>query len=166
MTYNKDSEFQNNPDDYHRNSDKNMSELSLHHTIGEGPTEAISLRIAKRYFDLRTDNANALTQYDPDFAPNLGAYPGFGQVRYFKDLSGLIHIKGIVGATASVPMFTTLFTLPVGFRPYDQIFFPTLVTGNVLNRIDILSTGEVFCSANLVNTDWVNFNGISFLAEN
>lgn len=151
----------------HETDDLNLGPLSHHHSIGEGPNEAISLSIAKRYFDLRSaPTVTVLEQFDPVFAPNLGAYPGFGQVRYFKDLSGIVHIKGIVGATGSVPVFTTLFTLPVGYRPYDQIFFPTLVTGNALNRVDILPTGEVFCSANLVNTDWVNFNGISFLAEN
>lgn len=171
MTFDKDPGFQNNPDDYHRNSDKNVSELSLHHTIGEGPTEAISLRIAKKYFDLRTDNANSLVQFDPDFSPNLGSYPGFGQVRYFKDLSGIVHFKGLMGATASVASGSMLFTLPVGFRPYDNVLFPAVIgngigTNTGMFRIDVYPTGEVYVNANLVNGDWVNFNGISFLAEN
>jgi len=153
-----------NSDDVHMNDDLNTSELAHHHTIGESPVEAISLAIAKKYFDLRY-KFNGLELFDPVFAPNLGSYPGYGEVKYYKDLSNIVHFKGLVGATGSVPYGTILFNLPVGFRPADAILFPTLVTGNALNRITIQPDGNVYVEANLVNTDWVNFNGITFLAE-
>ena len=44
--------YEPNPrrDTYHEFADTNESELSIHHSIGEGPTEAISLVIAKKHF--------------------------------------------------------------------------------------------------------------------
>lgn len=44
--------YEPNPrrDTYHDFADTNDSELSIHHTIGEGSTEALSLVIAKKHF--------------------------------------------------------------------------------------------------------------------
>lgn len=56
---------------------------------------------------------------------NLGA--PYEEVRYYKDLSGLVHLEGYTTRTGAAFAFAgagaTIFTLPVGFRPEKNMDF-------------------------------------------
>jgi hypothetical protein len=64
---------------------------------------------------------------------------GYGSVAYLQDLSGFIHLRGVVtGGTLN----TTIFTLPVGFRPQNTLVFPS-ISGSFFCSIQITSDGQV-----------------------
>ena len=66
----------------------------------------------------------------PDFRtqivyPTLKAWSNYGgsyeSVQYFRDTHGFVHIHGLASANGTNTA-NTLFTLPVGFRPYQLNF--------------------------------------------
>lgn len=86
---------------------------------------------------------------------NLG---GFDGAAFWKDASGVVHLRGVVtGGTMSQPVFH----LPVGFRPPGSQIFGTVSNG-AIGRIDIAAGGDVVPVVG--NNAWVALNGISFLA--
>jgi hypothetical protein len=84
---------------------------------------------------------------------------------YRKDSHGVVWLKGGVVAD---PGYTTVFTLPTGYRPPDQAVFLVYVATEAPyyyltpTRLDIFTTGEVSCSA--VNVGYLSLDTISFLA--
>lgn len=179
--------YEPNPrrDTYHDFADTNDSELSIHHTIGEGSTEAISLVIAKKHFYTK-DQSYAKTEVysqaeiDARLAPTAWATPtlsgsvtdygaGYGGPRYFKDALGIVHMKGVLKATATITSLTTLFTLPVGFLPVEILVFQVacgIGFSNLDKRLDIDSSGNAYLNGTtLANGDWVSIASVSYLAE-
>ena len=58
-------------------------------------------------------------------------------LRYYKDLSGMVHVEGYVsGGTLS----TTVFTLPVGYRPSAYV-------ANANSSVQVTAAGAVFCTS-------------------
>lgn len=179
--------YEPNPrrDTYHDLADTNESELSIHHSIGEGPTEAISLVIAKKHFYTK-DQSYAKTEVysqaeiDARLTATAWATPtlsgsvtdygsGFGGPRYFKDALGIVHMKGVLKATATIGSLGTLFTLPVGFRPAETLVFQVacgIGFSNLDKRLDIETTGIAYLNGTtLANGDWVSIASVSYLAE-
>jgi hypothetical protein len=88
---------------------------------------------------------------------SVGSY---GNARYRKK-DGVVFIEGLVRNGTPTPGQTNIFVLPSGYRPSKRMILNTLVSGNVIVRLDILSTGEVTCYD--YNTSWTSISGISFV---
>ncbi|KAB8156118.1 hypothetical protein EZY14_002560 [Kordia sp. TARA_039_SRF] len=88
---------------------------------------------------------------------SVGSY---GNARYRKK-DGVVFIEGLVRNGTPTPGQTDIFVLPVGYRPSKRLILSTIVSGNVMVRLDISATGEVTCYD--YNTSWTSISGISFV---
>jgi hypothetical protein len=119
----------------------------------------------------------------PAYASGWKAYngPPFGNLSFFKDASGVVHLTGLAcrvddqnsGLCAVATLIggtLPVFTLPAGFRPASQQLFTAISVGQSKNyynpRIDVTTAGvvEVVAPPN-AGEDWVSFDGISFIAR-
>jgi hypothetical protein len=89
---------------------------------------------------------------------NTGA--SFSTAAYFKDLEGIVHLRGSVTAGIS----QTIFTLPAGYRPSGVEGFAVLANGGSppVGSIAILPSGTVNINSGLQP---FALDGISFRAE-
>jgi hypothetical protein len=88
---------------------------------------------------------------------NLG---GSSTAAFFKDLSGVVHLKGMVtlGTAASI------FTLPVGYRPLQDARF--IEADNVNSTmVMVMATGLVLPTVAKTGGGWIALEGIHFRAE-
>lgn len=69
---------------------------------------------------------------------NFGS--GFQTARY-RRLAGRVEIQGLV--TGGTGPASTVFTLPVGYRPAAALIFATIASANVVARIDVEADGDV-----------------------
>lgn len=85
----------------------------------------------------------------------------YGQAQYYKTKSGIVYVDGLIknGVTTNG---TTLFTLPVGFRPMQQQIFAA-IAGNALCRMDVFPTGVVQVAVG-ASASYMSFNTIRFTA--
>lgn len=67
---------------------------------------------------------------------------GYSPARYRLDASGFVHLDGVV-ANDAAPVDATIFTLPAGFRPRQQMDLPC-----AHNRLESYEMGSL-----LVHTD-------------
>lgn len=59
---------------------------------------------------------------------------------FYKDAFGVVHLKGLVkNGTAA----TSIFTLPVGYRPTETRIFAVIDGVNAVSRLDIAAAGTV-----------------------
>jgi len=66
---------------------------------------------------------------------SLGA--PYASIQYFKDVSGIVRLKGrVTGGTGAI------ITLPAGFRPVDTMLFPTYANG-ALGVLSVSSAGVI-----------------------
>lgn len=79
---------------------------------------------------------------------------------YYKDDSGIVHIKGML---KNGTVGTAVFTLPVGYRPLKTKRFAILSNG-VFASVAVDSTGGVNIDAGASNL-WISLANISFKAE-
>lgn len=96
---------------------------------------------------------------DPSFQNgwvNFGS--GNPNVGYLKDSLGFVHIQGVVKNGTNG---TTIFTLPVGFRPMNNLIIPCVSNG-AFAILQIFSNGSVTCGGSNV---YVTMDNISFKAE-
>ncbi|MDF2881668.1 MAG: hypothetical protein K0R54_2225 [Clostridiaceae bacterium] len=96
----------------------------------------------------------------PTFQNNWVNYDAvsFGTAGYFKDLSGVVHLRGMV---KSGTLNTAIFTLPIGYRPAYVEINPTVANGS-LGRVDVLPNGAVYLVTG--SNAAVTLAGISFRA--
>jgi len=88
---------------------------------------------------------------------SLGSY---GPAKYRKK-DDTVHIQGLVRNGTPTGSTTDIFILPVGYRPTHRVILNTIVSGNVIRRIDIQVSGQVTCYN--YNTAWTSISGLSFL---
>ena len=69
---------------------------------------------------------------------NVFGTPNYDTVAYLKRY-GIVYIRGSVAATTAV-MGTTIFTLPVGYRPLKKKIMPVVSTNGGIVRLDIDNT--------------------------
>ncbi len=109
-------------------------------------------------------NAQAAFKLRDWVAPSLlngwvnygGVYQDAG---YYKDPLGMVHLRGLVkDGTATAG--TTLFTLPVGFRPLAQTVLITL-TNSVLGALNIETDGDVNVGGG-TSSAWFSLENITF----
>jgi hypothetical protein len=81
-------------------------------------------------------------------------------VRYYKDSTGIVHLKGLVkgGATS-----TEIFKLPSGYRPSSPLLIFTTMADNAFAAVQVSSGGNV--THRLGGVSYVTLDGISFRAE-
>ncbi len=81
-------------------------------------------------------------------------------VSYYKDLLGIVHLRGVCGGTT----LSVIFTLPVGYRPpYNAYFIATDASGTNIQRIKIFPDGSVYAMNGASAYFW-GLDGISFQA--
>jgi hypothetical protein len=83
---------------------------------------------------------------------NFGS--GFSDAGYYKDSSGLVHLRGVI-RNGTVP--ADVFVLPVGYRPAATLIFP-IVSNDLLGQVRINSSGNVHLYAG--SNTWVALDGI------
>jgi len=81
---------------------------------------------------------------------------------YYKDSNNIVHLQGLIKGGSTVTQ-STIFTLPVGFRPAKTLIFVSLSgTSLVPAQINITPNGNVLF---VVGTNiWMVLDEISFLA--
>jgi hypothetical protein len=73
---------------------------------------------------------------------------------YCKDLTGRVHLKGLVHAGSE-----TIFRLPPGYRPSNEHIF-AVIAGGPLGRVDVKPNGNVYLSSG--SNGYVSLDTISF----
>jgi hypothetical protein len=88
---------------------------------------------------------------EPAFTGNWQAMPaGWEPLAFSKDSLGFVDVIGVVRNLTPGDHFSAIFTLPVGFRPANQVYgisyagFTDGVANDIKSvRVDVLSTGVV-----------------------
>jgi hypothetical protein len=106
---------------------------------------------------------------EPAFATGWSNYSttNFQSAGFFKDPSGMVHLKGLVKKSTAVASPDTIFTLPVGYRPLaggtgGSYLFAT-ISNSALARVDITTGGVV--QVLIGNAGWVSLDVIHFRGE-
>lgn len=100
---------------------------------------------------------------------DAGGAGNYGGPQYMKDTLGFVHLRGLAqnisGATKTAA--SLIFTLPAGYRPY-QNYFITTISSDVSSRVDVTNTGlvSVGFSSSTPSNGWISLNNVIFLAEN
>lgn len=85
---------------------------------------------------------------------------------YMKDQMGFVHLKGTIESGITTTG-TTIFTLPVGYRPAKYVAFPAISSADgssfTVFRITIRSNGEVVIGSSGVGSNVMHLDGITFL---
>jgi hypothetical protein len=79
---------------------------------------------------------------------------GFTTAGYWKDIHGVVHIKGLV---ASGTIGSPIFQLPAGFRPIQTHIFSAVSLG-AFAEVRIDTSGNVTCISG--NSSWLSLDGI------
>lgn len=92
---------------------------------------------------------------------NYGGTFATAQYRKFSD--GLVMVKGLI-KSGSVTNNSVLATLPVGFRPKEQLIFPSVTNPGVNARVDVQADGDIVVKE-WANAGWYSLDTIMFMAE-
>jgi hypothetical protein len=82
--------------------------------------------------------------------------PGYPSAAYCKDAGGFVHLTGLV---KSGTVGATIFTLPAGYRPSNQLSF-ACVSNSAFGQLVINSSGTVFVY--IGNNTSVSLDGVTF----
>jgi hypothetical protein len=105
---------------------------------------------------------------EPAFAHSWVNYGTWGKNATFRKVGGRVQIAGLVkSGTVIANTGSSVFTLPVGFRPKTDsattsLIFPTLAN-DLLGQIRVYETGEVCAWAG--SNVWFSLDTVSFVAE-
>ena len=88
----------------------------------------------------------------------------FTPASYWKDANGVVHLTGLI-RNGTVAKDTVLFTLPAGYRPFNQEILTVQNGDNAFRRIDILANGNVILGATTFTNGWLSLANLSFKAE-
>jgi hypothetical protein len=78
---------------------------------------------------------------------------------YFKDPFGIVHLRGLVKNGTPIP--SDIFTLPAGYRPFQQELHVTISNG-LIGYAQVNTAGGVRCQAG--NASYFSIDGITFRA--
>lgn len=84
-------------------------------------------------------------------------------VAYCLDSDGFVHVKGMI-RTGTTAANTTLFTLPVGYRPARNMIFAGRMSGNLSFELRVFSTGAVLIGDSGGSATWTSFGEHTFKA--
>lgn len=91
-----------------------------------------------------------------------------GPAQFYKDANGTVHLQGLIHKWG--PMFQTtrydepVFTLPPGYRPTHDSWFPVLGTAG-LARLLVYANGTVQIDVTFEYFTWVSLSGVTFRAS-
>lgn len=102
----------------------------------------------------------------PTFAGTWTNYgSGYQGAKYYKDKESRVHLSGGV-SNPNIVNNSTIFTLPVGYRPASHLTFHVDTVNGTSARITVFSNGEVnyysFNSNSNSEYGYVSLSGISF----
>ena len=90
---------------------------------------------------------------------------GHETVAYWKDAHGFVHLKGLAQLEPPGASDSTIFTLPVGYRPSNHQVLPAIEAGNTEVPVTIGNDGRVHTTdATLAPPSWLSLAGMSFPA--
>lgn len=96
---------------------------------------------------------------EPAFQNGASNYNnGFSTAAFFKDQEGVVHLKGTINVTAGS---NTAFTLPVGYRPLQELDIVAINSGN-LSYVYVTPAGDVITHG---NAGVVGLDSITFRAQ-
>ncbi|MBE9002401.1 hypothetical protein IQ274_30430 [Nostoc sp. LEGE 12447] len=126
------------------------------------PNQGSNAHLKTTYYQLLS--LQNITQQEPwqtpTFQNNWVNYDNtYNPAGYFKDSLGIVHLRGLVRSGTNN---TTIFTLPVGYRPSNRELQAIQTFNNTIGRLDILTDGQV--QVVLGNNGWVSLDGITFRA--
>lgn len=84
---------------------------------------------------------------------------GYATAGYYKTTEGIVNLQGLI-KSGLITGYTTLFILPVGFRPLTKKVV-VAVNNNTICPLEIGTNGEVVIMMNGANS-WLSLEGISF----
>lgn len=104
----------------------------------------------------------------PSFENNWTTSTGFDPPSFWKDRDGVVHLEGNTfhGPAGANLAFQTIFTLPPGYRPTDDLRFtvPTASAGSRTTlRVD--PDGKVSPEEANINGGSLTMDGVTFRAE-
>jgi hypothetical protein len=145
------------------------SAMGADHTFYSGfnsPSELELLRIKPNGNLEITGTIKNETDQTPVFQTTWANYSaGFADGTYYKDKENRVHLNGSVKSFSPVN-YSTIFTLPIGYRPSGTLTFNVDTIFGTSARILVTSAGEVifYSNTNNVNNEYqyVSLNGISF----
>lgn len=103
--------------------------------------------------ELETVKAPALT----NSWANYGA--SYANSGYSRTEDGVVSLRGMV---SSGTVGAVIFTLPMGYRPVNQLVF-TVITSSGIGRLDIFPNGDVALASG--GNEYVSISGISFVTR-
>jgi len=119
------------------------------------------------------ENFNIVSGFTTPWRHYQGGGTAYGNVRYYKDYLGIVHLEGLAETTGTPTASTNIFNLPAGYRPQEQSI--CLCSGNAPSgthqsvRVDISVTGDVVivnpAVTAFVAASWVSLANISFRAS-
>jgi hypothetical protein len=105
------------------------------------------------------------TAGNPGFLNNWGNNDGVRtSCAFFKDLVGVVHLKGVVKQSNGTAGQSAIFQLPAGYRPAKEGWYPVLKQG-VLMRLEVQAGGNVNVPDAIPVNNWVTLDGVSFRAD-
>ena len=87
----------------------------------------------------------------------------FGSPGYYKDSLGNVHIRGLIKSGTS-STGTTMFTLPVGYRPSLNYIFTCPKVGGDYYELRVLTSGAVAVGDRVASPTWSSI-AVTFRAE-
>lgn len=106
---------------------------------------------------------------EPAYQNGWATDGGLRAAGFYKDPFGIVHVDGaITGGTISAgfPGTNTVFTLPVGYRPADVVYFAPSSTAGAFNPVvagaGIQADGQLFIYAG--SNAFVSLDGLTFRA--
>jgi len=86
---------------------------------------------------------------------------GYAIPSFTKDAQGFVHMRGLVKRDAA-PTNTTVFVLPVGFRPINILEEVVACSGNIPCEVIVPVNGQLYFETG--DPGWISLEGISFQA--
>jgi hypothetical protein len=80
---------------------------------------------------------------------------------YRRTKDGVVILKGLIKRSGTITSGEIIGTLPVGYRPSEELIFETCTNSNASSRVDIFSDGTVRVIAG--DPGWLSLDGIKFL---
>ena len=97
----------------------------------------------------------------PTFTSGAGGQGApYDYPKYYKDVSGIVHLSGVASVQ---PHMDSFFILPTGYRPKTRLIFATYDNDGVC-RLDVTPDGKVQATFK-ATAGYISLCGISFRAD-
>jgi hypothetical protein len=142
--------------------------LELYFYVGDTSSVSLAVGPANVYLSVVKVDQPSISANTGWFTPTLSS-PWTANVtpQYMKDANGFVHIRGSAAGGSSAQATTTIFTLPIGYRPGISDFYIALGTSGSAGHFLYITTAGLVQGTTTVGGDVLFFNGVAnFLAEN